>query len=185
MKFKAKNYVSQSKGADKFYEPMTHTQLAQALDMEDRELVEAFGYFEDTDHIDTVLANTFKDEDYEIDTSGLHLSHYVASNGVENNALEDVDEDKVNQLDQSETSNDDAALAAEFGYFDDVDTFSNHGGGYSPSGLSCSPSDSDSSGCENQFGGSSDDRCSATEDLDSSWTASEDVTSTYGMSSSS
>ena len=164
---------------------MTHTQLAQALDMEDRELVEAFGYFEDTDHIDTVLANTFKDEDYEIDTSGLHLSHYVASNGVENNALEDVDEDKVNQLDQSETSNDDAALAAEFGYFDDVDTFSNHGGGYSPSGMSFSSSDSDSNGCEDQFSSSNDDRSSATEDTDSSWTASEDVTSTDGEFSSS
>ena len=69
--------------SDAYYEPMSDEQLAAALDMDNMEFAETFGYdentvldtFEDEDYaVDlNAILDTFKDEKYAVDFDGLEL----------------------------------------------------------------------------------------------------------------
>ena len=186
LKFRIKKRTSKLKTSKKLHEPMNDSQLAKALSMDEMELAEAFGYFENHDLNESAFANMFQDDCYEIDTSGLQLVDYetgikIACVNVENSSnLADQDlahtfgywdaaydssgDGNKNQLELQGNcdTDEDAALAAEFGYYDDLDNYSQHNGGYSPD-VSDSSSEQESSKCEDNCEESSGDHYSSSD----------------------
>ena len=91
---------------------MSDFELAKALNMDESELLEAFGYtngIDDTEYT-PVVDEAFREEEYALDTDGLHL---VAN---------EKSEIYANNCDKNASSIPDEELAAMFGYFDHVET---------------------------------------------------------------
>ena len=88
---------------------MTDRELAQALELDDQELAEAFGY------CDRVVDNMFQDDDYQLDTCGLKLIEDVKRD--DKSATEDeILAAEHGYHNMSCVSVDSVELAAEFGY---------------------------------------------------------------------
>ena len=178
MKLFSKKVVSKPKSSRKFYEALTDAQLAKALNMEEKELAETFGYFETTDPNVPAVVDIFQDEDYVIDTNGLYLSEYGVNDNISclddeslaaqfgySNTVDGIDQRSCN-TDENEHGYardlDDNALATEHGYSADVDECFGYGGGRS-SDNSCSSSETSSSCAEggNDIDGADVDNCSS------------------------
>ena len=97
--FKSQKHMKQNKVVEKhYYEPMTDSQLAAALNLDEEEIAGAFGYN------NVASINTFHDGDYELDTNGLEL-------------IGDGERDAL-ICNNEPSSEDDIKLAAQFGYYD-------------------------------------------------------------------
>ena len=152
LKLKSKSRKRESKpdsykvNTNNYYEPMTDLQLAQALGLTEAEVTEAFEDNIETDFLDVLenynntLRETFYDEDFELDVSGLHL---IEENGIitsnkssrENSDILDDDElaaihgysnvhsGETDELttnfgyqERNDASNDDEKLVVDWGY---------------------------------------------------------------------
>ena len=102
-KFDRKKTTKKPKPVPKDYEPMTDAQLAKALSMDERELAEAFGYH------DTVVNEKFEDDEYAVDTEGLHLVDDCELTGGSN--FHNIQANVQTDLE----------LAAAHGYYDETD----------------------------------------------------------------